>query len=78
MCRRFLRLRARLLLLKQNNLVLLEQQLDQIDKNEDRPLFLGSQRRDTNTERASVLSEIDAQLAAYGMYCEYGVVSRLA
>lgn len=39
--------------------------------------FLGVTNGDKNTERASVLSEIDAQLAAYGMYCEYGVISRL-
>jgi hypothetical protein len=76
-CRRFLRLRARLLLLKQDKLALLEQQLDQIDKDEPRPLFLGCRRRDKNPERASLLSEIDAQLEAYGVYCECSIITRL-
>lgn len=64
-CRRFLRVRARLLLLKQDELSLLESQLDRIDHNETRELFLGNRRRDTNGERREILEKLDAALADY-------------
>ncbi|KAK8093409.1 hypothetical protein PG997_000094 [Apiospora hydei] len=64
-CRRFPRLRARLLLLKQDKLAILESQLDELDRNEDRPLFLGMSRSDNNTARKSLLAEIDSHLAGY-------------
>jgi hypothetical protein len=67
-CRRFNRLRARLLLLKQDKLSLLEQQLDQVDQEENFPLFLGKSRCDKNTERASLLSKIEDCLADYGRW----------
>jgi hypothetical protein len=66
-CRRFSHLRARLLLLKQDKLSMLEQQLEEIDATESAPLFLGSSRDDKNEERSSTLSEIDRALADYGM-----------
>ena len=66
-CRRFLRLRSKVLLLKQDNLCQLQQQLDDIDQNETLPLFLGKSRGDRNTDRTSLLSEISKSLDDYGM-----------
>lgn len=66
-CRRFLHLRARLLLSKQDKLSLLELQLENIDSKEANALFLGAGRLDRNMDRKSVLSEIDVALADYGM-----------
>jgi hypothetical protein len=51
LCRRFNRLRARLLLLKQDRLTVLEQRLDQIDEQETSLLFLETSRRDVNKDR---------------------------
>ncbi|KAI0401134.1 hypothetical protein F4802DRAFT_582041 [Xylaria palmicola] len=69
-CRRFKRLRARLLLLKQDRISFLEEQLDEIDKDEPLPLFLGKSRGDTNSERLSILSQIDSSLADYDSFLE--------
>ena len=66
-CRRFLRLRARLLLLKQDELCLLESQLDRIDQEETRELFLSNRRRDRNAEREKMLTKLDVALCSYGM-----------
>ncbi len=76
-CRRFSRLRARLLLLKQDKVTLLEQKLDEIDDQEGYPLFLGMSRSDKNTSRASVLSEIESCLADYGTCKHHPTVSML-
>lgn len=65
-CRRFHRLRARLLLTKQDRLVLLEQRLDEVDAEENRPLFLGKSRWDKNTKRQEIISDIHVALADYG------------
>lgn len=65
-CRRFDRLRARLLLMKQDRLSMLEKQLEQIDWEEVSPLFLGMSRCDKNTDRLNTLSEIDVALDDYG------------
>jgi len=67
-CRRFSKLRARLLLLKQDRLSLLEERLEKVDREERSPLFLGKSRCDGNLERISLLSEIESQLAEYGKY----------
>ncbi|KAI1357171.1 hypothetical protein F5Y08DRAFT_354660 [Xylaria arbuscula] len=64
-CRRFSNLRARLLLRKQDKLSVLEKQLEKADQDEEMVLFHGSIRKDTNQERDSILSEIDAVLADY-------------
>lgn len=69
-CRRFSNLRARLLLLKQDKLSLLEKRLEKIDREEVDLLSLGSSRDDTNSERASLLAEIDAALADYDALIE--------
>ncbi|KIW80557.1 hypothetical protein Z517_07173 [Fonsecaea pedrosoi CBS 271.37] len=63
--RRFARLRARLLLLKQDRLTLLEERLDGIDKLETDLLFLGNSRNDRNVQRRSLISDIEASLADY-------------
>ncbi|KAI1045112.1 hypothetical protein LB505_011914 [Fusarium chuoi] len=65
--RRFNRLRARLLLLKQDQLSILENELDQIDQQEKAPIFLGKSRIDRNAERLSVMSRIESALVDYGM-----------
>lgn len=65
--RRFARIRARLLLLKQDRLSVLEQKLDQIDQSETSPLFLGKSRVDGNGDRLAVLAEMESCLTDYGM-----------
>ncbi|KAK0508899.1 hypothetical protein JMJ35_008270 [Cladonia borealis] len=63
--RRFRNVRSRLLLLKQDEIAELELKLDEIDRTEPRPIFLGSRRRDANPERKQVLARLDAALADY-------------
>jgi hypothetical protein len=65
-CRRFTRLRARLLLLKQDKLASLESALDKIDEEEQCALFLGCNRRDKNQERSQVLEDIELAMLNYG------------
>lgn len=65
--RRFSNLRARILLLKQDKLSMLEHQLEEIDAIERAPLFLGSSRDDQNEQRSSTLFEIDRALEDYGI-----------
>lgn len=64
--RRFKRLRARLLLLKQDKITVLEQKLDQLDRDESNDLFLCINRSDKNPERESLLMELEQSLAGYG------------
>jgi hypothetical protein len=45
---------------------MLEQQLDDLDNNEARPLYLGKCREDGNTDRVSLLAEISASIDDYG------------
>ncbi|KAF1997781.1 hypothetical protein P154DRAFT_440363, partial [Amniculicola lignicola CBS 123094] len=71
--RRFPSLRARLLLLKQDRVVLLESRLEEIDRNEERPIFLASMRRDHNPERKAVLEELDTALCDYDRFLERNV-----
>lgn len=68
--RHFSKLRARLLLLKQDRLAILEQKLEQIDQEETSPLFLGKSRCDKNTDRITLLSEIESCLTDYGTYSD--------
>ncbi|KAK3338128.1 hypothetical protein B0H65DRAFT_560981 [Neurospora tetraspora] len=70
LCRRFDKLRARILLLKQNKLSMLEERLEQVDSEEPSPLFLGKSRCDRNAERLSLLSQIEACLADYDQFTE--------
>ncbi|KAK0703661.1 hypothetical protein B0T26DRAFT_744402 [Lasiosphaeria miniovina] len=69
-CRQFKKLRARLLLLKQDKLSALEQRLEQIDRDETCPLFLGKGRSDGNQDRESILSEIELCLKDYDQFAE--------
>ncbi|KAH6696606.1 hypothetical protein BKA61DRAFT_623295 [Leptodontidium sp. MPI-SDFR-AT-0119] len=69
-CRRFNMLRARLLLLKQDKLSMLEERLNQVDQQEESLLFLGKSRCDKNTDRISLLSEIESCLADYDSFAE--------
>ncbi|KAM5354761.1 hypothetical protein ACJ41O_001408 [Fusarium nematophilum] len=63
--RRFGKLRARLLLQKQDKLSMLETELEQIDADETAPLFLGSSRDDMNGRRQEVMRKIDNAMADY-------------
>jgi hypothetical protein len=56
----------RLLLLKQDEISMLEECLDKIDVGEDRELFLGCSRRDGNAARQQTLQELNKSLAEYG------------
>ena len=67
--RRFSVLRARLLLLKQERVAVLERQLQELDLQEPRPLYLGSFQADANAARIQVLKELDEALADYGKCC---------
>ena len=66
--RRFLRTRARILLLKQDEISLLESQLDRVDHEETRELFLGNTRRDKNPERIMYLARLEVALSNYGTF----------
>ena len=73
MCRKFLAMRARVLLMKQDRLSLLEEQLDELDNDEPSKLFLGNIRRDGNEARRGVLKAVDKALKDYGetwLYCK--------
>ncbi|KAF2184808.1 hypothetical protein K469DRAFT_708576 [Zopfia rhizophila CBS 207.26] len=63
--RRFTRTRMRLLLLKQDEITMLEEKLDTIDSKEDCALFLGCSRRDNNTERQQVVQQLSTALTEY-------------
>jgi hypothetical protein len=54
--------------MKQDKIVRLEKELDQIDQNEKTELFLGNCRRDTNADRKNVLRRIDEALKDYGKF----------
>lgn len=64
-------MRARLLLVKQDELSLLEEQMGEIDLSEPRKLFLGNLRRDQNESRQSVLKSADEALKDYGEFPIY-------
>ncbi|KAI0383371.1 hypothetical protein F5Y04DRAFT_33591 [Hypomontagnella monticulosa] len=69
-CRRFDKIRSRLLLLKQDRLSMLEERLERVDQQEKSPLFLGKSRYDKNADRISLLSEIESCLADYDQFAE--------
>lgn len=64
--RRFSKLRARIILRKQDTLSGLEQRLEVLDRQESTALFLASNRLDGNTERQTVLDDIEKGLRDYG------------
>lgn len=62
--------------------MVLEQQLQEIDKQEQAPLFLGSSRDDTNADRSKTLAALDKALEDYGQISlvtsrEYGPANTL-
>ncbi|KAK0742067.1 hypothetical protein B0T21DRAFT_408912 [Apiosordaria backusii] len=63
--RRFTRVRMRLILLKQDEIALLEHKLDELDSAEKQKIFLGCMRRDQNDERRRVLDGLQKALAEY-------------
>ncbi len=64
--RRFSKLRARIILRKQDTLSVLEQHLESLDSQETTALFLASNRLDGNSERQTVLDDIEKALQDYG------------
>ncbi|KAI8629553.1 hypothetical protein F5Y19DRAFT_433455 [Xylariaceae sp. FL1651] len=70
LCRRFNKLRARVLLRKQDRLSVLEQRLEDVDQQEPSPLFLGKSRLDRNHHRLSLLAEIESTLEDYDQFAE--------
>ncbi|KAK4213176.1 hypothetical protein QBC37DRAFT_440943 [Rhypophila decipiens] len=68
--RRFAKIRARILLLKQDKLSMLEERIQTIDRDERCPLFLGKSRCDRNTERIDTLVEMEERLADYDQFME--------
>lgn len=73
-CRRFSKTRARLLLLKQDKIAVLEERLTQTDDQEQSPLFLGMSRADSNPKRREILDELDIALRDYGALLAFVVV----
>ncbi|KAI0549270.1 hypothetical protein F4679DRAFT_272939 [Xylaria curta] len=69
-CRRFDKLRARVLLRKQDKLSALEQNLEEVDQQESCPIFLGKSRLDNNTNRLSLLDKIESALHDYDQFIE--------
>ena len=68
MARRFSVARIRLLLHKQDEVAVIEEQLEAIDKAEPCELFLGNRRRDRNEARIATMKRLDAVLEEYGMH----------
>ncbi|OTA96297.1 hypothetical protein M434DRAFT_27945 [Hypoxylon sp. CO27-5] len=68
--RRFDRLRARIILRKQDKLSILEQRLNEVDQKETSLLFLGKSRCDNNPDRLGLLSEIENCLGDYDQFIE--------
>ena len=66
--RRFSKLRARIILRKQDMLSVLEQRLESLDSQETTALFLASNRLDGNSERQTVLDHIETALQEYGCH----------
>jgi hypothetical protein len=45
----------------------LEKRLDEIDESEKAPIFLGKARMDRNSDRLTILSDIETSLDEFGM-----------
>ena len=61
----------RLLLIKQDEISILEKQLDRTDVKESKELFLGNCRRDGNSERKQIVRRLETCLAEYGKFYVY-------
>lgn len=64
--RRFKVLRMRMLLCKQDEIAQLESSLNQADREEERRLWLGNQRRDNNPKRRAIFEKLDDAFESYG------------
>ncbi|TPX13063.1 uncharacterized protein E0L32_006489 [Thyridium curvatum] len=69
--RSFYRLRARVLLTKQDELHVLESRLDQVDRGEIAPFFLGTTRDDGNADRKALLAEISLKITEFGIFPDF-------
>lgn len=56
----------RMLLLKQDQICKLEEELNNIDRLEEKEMFLGCHRKDKNAKREEVLKSLDAAFLLYG------------
>lgn len=65
--RRFRTLRMRMLLIKQDEISILEDELSKLDEDEQSEIFLGSSRQDVNQTRRSVLKKLNQAFKDYGM-----------
>lgn len=65
-CRRFSTVRARLMLQQQDQIAVLEKELQEVDSEETRELFLNNLRRDGNAKRKEILGKLHIALAEYG------------
>ncbi|KAJ4413016.1 hypothetical protein N0V82_008604 [Gnomoniopsis sp. IMI 355080] len=63
--RRFSHVRTRLLLLKQDRIVELEERLNDIDRDETKEVFHATRRGDRNEDRKAVVEELDKQLESF-------------
>jgi hypothetical protein len=61
--RSFTRARMRLLLIKKDEIAVFEQSLGEVDAAEERDLFLGCLRRDTNIERRTILQNLKSTIS---------------
>jgi hypothetical protein len=66
--RRFTRTRTRLILLKQDEIAVLEETLDRVDNDEVHELYLGCSRRDRNPQRYQILQDLGRLLIEYGQF----------
>jgi hypothetical protein len=57
--------------MKQDEISVLEESLDNIDSSEECELFLGCKRRDANPARQEVLRQLKISLAEYGICLFY-------
>jgi hypothetical protein len=65
--RRFAHIRMRILLEKQDEIVVLEEELARIDRDETCNLYLASRRTDKNTGRREVIENLGKKIAEYGL-----------
>lgn len=59
-------MRTRLLLLKQDRIAELEEQLNEIDRDEPKEVFRATRRGDKNKERKAVVEDLEKALESFG------------
>ncbi|KAH7014191.1 uncharacterized protein B0I36DRAFT_48587 [Microdochium trichocladiopsis] len=68
--RRFDKVGARILLLKQDKISVLEEKLEDIDQNERSLLFLGKSRSDRNEDRKVILQQLETAINNYDEFAQ--------